>query len=326
MKLPLFTSLLLVISVFSWAQIPLGGPGHKFIYPNAVNRFIDSGSISWAMEVVEEYSLLELRQVGNKSIVSYLFSNALSGKLDGYSGEEFATYESTTHSERDKFSNWLTQQELDFVQSDSLDKWSSLSLHEIFYLDRSALACRIIAAAPLVNRVTSMGLNLGLRPSFYCCKNTGESHSQNEKPDRILLKRIEKTIDFDSFKSMNVIKQTYGMNLTQSIWNRASQGSIRILDIKVNRVIAAKDVWDYSVDDSVDVPLFDSLGFVIGEKRFAGAPVTDKLSKTIRFTQEIYFDRLKNVFHSKISDCYLFVSEYDYSNNKFKLEKRFKVL
>jgi len=321
------TSLLIALTVFSFGQLPYVGPGQPFVFPNVTNHFIDSGSISWALDTEEAYSFADSKKVENEDIFVHLISKTISGKLEAYylmlTG--FEGYENNAYSAYDKYPNrYLTKNALKFALTDSL---KTIKFHEIFYLDNFRLNCQIVSAAPMTNHAASSGVSLGMQNIFYCCKNIKETIQITKNKDLVHFKKIERILNIDSIENSKIVKQTYGLNLIQSIWSGASQGFIKLLDTKTNRVIPIKDVMNYSHLDSVQVQVFDSTGSVVEHIMKAGQAVFPyKLTNTIQFTQDFYYDTKQNVFISTISDCFLFIKNWDDVNSVLTVEKRFKVL
>ena len=328
MKHPLFTSLLIFLTAFSFGQqLPYVGPGQTFVFPNVTTHFINSGSINWALDTEEMFSFANSNKVDNENIFNLLFSKAFAGKLDAYNLRRsgFEGFENSIYSEYDRFpSPHLTNDEIKFIQQDST---KTIKFHEVFYIDNYTLKCKIISAALMTNYVTSRGISLGMKEMFYCCKNTNDTTTTNKNKELVHLKRIERVLNLDSVENSKIIKQTYGFNLIQSIWYGASKGSIKILDTKTSQTIAAKNVMNYSYLDSVQVQMYDSTGAVIGHTMSAGESVfPHKLTNSIQFVQDFFFDRRKNTFISLISECYLFVKNMNDTTYEMTLEKRFKIL
>lgn len=326
MKYSLLTSLFVAVTTFSLAQLPYVGPNQTFVFPIITNHFINSANITWALDTEETYSFSESNKFDDEDIFKFLISKAISSKLEVYDPLNIGIedYENATYSSYAKFPNRkFTKKELNFVLADSL---KTIKFHEIFYLDNYLLKCKIISAAPMTN-FTSGGVSLGLQNIFFCCKNIKDTISIGNDKDIVHIKRIKRALNFDSIQGAKLIKQTYGFNLIQSLWHGASLGSIKLFDTKSQKTIDAKNVMNYSYLDSVQVPFYDSTGSVIGYVRSAGQTAFPyKLTNSIQFTQDIYFDSKQNIFFTTISDCFLFVKNWDDTNYKMILEKRFKIL
>ena len=327
MKHTLVTVLLICLTVYSFGQkLPYVGPGQIFVFPNATNKFINSANISWAFDIEESYSFADGKIFEGENIFNYIISKAVSKKIEAYDlrQEGFVGFENSTYSEFNKFSNKnLSKDEINHMLSDSL---KTIKFHEVFYLNNYSFNCQLISAAPLTNYVAS-GVSLGLQEIFFCCKNIKDTISENISNDLIHLKRVERVLNFDSITHFKIIKQTYGLNLIQSIWHGASQGKIKLFDIKSNQTIPATKVMNYSYIDSTYSPMFDSTGSDVGSyTKSTNAFFPYKLANSIKFTQDFYYDRRKNIFISTIRDCFLFVHNWDDKNYKLTIEKRFKIL
>jgi hypothetical protein len=206
------------------------------------------------------------------------------------------------------------------------DTAKSIKFHEIFYLDKYSLCCKIISAAPITNYAGG-GVSFGLKEIFFCCKNIYDTVSMNKSISPFHLKRINRVLNFDSIENAKIIKQTYGLNFIQSIWHGASMGWIKLIDTKTNQVIPAGTIMNYSYPDSVKIPTHDSSGLVNGYTMEAGQAVFPyKLTNSIQFVQDFYYDLNQNIFTTEISNCYLFVKSLDEKTDELTLEKRFRIL
>jgi len=275
--------------------------------------------------VEESFSFTDSKKIQNENIFNYLTTKALSGELKAYQlWDGFEKFDNNVYSEYDKFpQKWVNKDGINFMLSDTL---KTIKFHEVFYLDNYSLHCRIISAAPMTNCVTSQGIDLGLQEAFFCCKNTGDVSILNN-PNLVHLKTIKRVINFDSLLHSKIIKQTYGMDLSESIWCGASKGLISLLDIKTNKAIDSKNVMNYSNDDSVQNQVVDSNGNFVGYRTIPGRSVfPSELSNMIQFTQDFYYDTKQNVFILTITDCFMFVQYWDEKSNGLVREKMFKVL
>jgi len=328
MKHQLFAILLITLTLHAVGQrLPYVGAGQTFIFPNETNQFLNSANVNWALDTEESFSFEGSRKIENLNIFNFIITKALSGKLKVYTSrlEGFEGFENSTYSEYDKFPyRDLTKDQINYILKDSL---KTINFHEIFYLNNYSLSCQIISAAPSMNYATSAGISLGMQDIFYCCKSSKNSLTITNSKDLIHLKRIDRNLNFDSIKSSKLVKQTYGLNLVESIWTGASQGNIKLLDTKTNKIIPAKQVLNYSYLDSVQISVYDSTGSIVGHTKQSGQAVFPyKLVNSIQFVQDFYYDTKRNVFLTTISNCFLFVKNWDEVNSVLTVEKRFKVL
>jgi hypothetical protein len=328
MKHQLFATLLITLTLHSVGQrLPYVGAGQSFIFANQTNQFLNSRNVNWAMDTEESFSFSGTTKVENLNIFNYLITKALAGKLKAYTlrNKGFEGFENSTYSESDKFPYIdLTKDQINFILTDSL---KTIKFHEIFYLNNYSLSCQIISAAPSTNYATASGISLEMQDIFYCCKSSKSLLTNTNNKDIIHLNKIDRNLNFDSIENSKLVKQTYGLNIVQSIWTGASLGYIKLLDTKTNKVISANNVLNYSILDSVQVPFYDSTGSIIGHTKQPGdATFPYKLVNSIQFVQDFYYDTRRNVFFSTISNCYLFVKIWDEANSVLKIEKRFKVL
>jgi len=328
MKHQLFATLLISLTLHTVGQrLPYVGAGQTFIFPNETNQFLNSANVNLALDTEESFSFAGSKKIENINIFNFIVTKALSGKLKAYTLrlEGFEGFENSTYSEYDKFPDRdLTKDQINYILKDSL---KTINFHEIFYLNNYSLSCQIISAAPSTNYTTAAGISLGMQDIFYCCKSSKNSLTITNSKDLIHLKRIDRNLNFDSIESSKLVKQTYGLNLVQSIWTGASHGNIKLLDTKTNKIIPSNNVLNYSYLDSVQVPVYDSTGSIVGHTKQPGQAVFPyKLINSIQFVQDFYYDTKRNVFLTTISNCFFFVKNWDEANSVLQIEKRFKVL
>ena len=328
MRYQLLTTLLMIITLHSFGQVePQISEEQTFLLPNETNQFINSSSVNWALDAEELFSFSNSNKIENLNIFNYIIANSFSGKIKAYNLNPpgFEDYENLTYSDTNKFPpKDFKNNKLDYILMDSL---KTMKFHEIFYLDNYKLSCQIISAAPSTNHGITAGNNHEMQDIFYCCRNTNNLVQTDNNKDIVHLKGIERNINFDSIKNSKLIKQTYGLNLVQSIWMGAFQGNIKLLDLKTNKIIEKKDLMNNSFLDPMKVPAFDENGSPQGYQMLAFEPVFPRmLVNSIQFTQDFYYDIRRNVFLTKISNCVLSIQHWDAASFGSIIEKRFKVL
>ena len=207
-----------------------------------------------------------------------------------------------------------------------LDSLKQINFHEVFYLDNYFLSCQVVSVAPSMEFFTTTGIDVGREPIFYCCVNNKEKDDYTATNDLVHVKRMERVLNFDSIKNSRTLKQTFALNATQLMWYGAAKGAIKIMDVKKNQLIPAKNVMNYNFLDSEKVDVFDSSGAVVDVIMRERDPTFPYLlTNDVQFTQDIYYDTSRNVFTSTISDCFLIVKYLDLKSYKRIVEKRFSV-
>ncbi len=327
MKHTILSALLFFMVSCSFAQkLPYPGYWKNFLLPDAVNGFIQSRSINWAMDAEETFSFADAEKYRKENIFDYLVLKALSGKVKAYHQryERFEGFENAPFSGVDT----LSDNDKINMKHSLTDSLKNIGLHEIFYLDNYQLKCKIVSVAPMTNFVTGGGINLGVKPVFRCCKNNRKGFGVKNKNSLIHLKKLQRVFYPDSVNGAAIIKQNYGLNLVQAIWIGAAKGAVKLLDTELNRVIAAGDVLNYQFfTDSIQVPVYDKEGKVTGKTLAEGTPVfSNKLVNAVQFVQDFYYDPGKQIFISTITDCYLLVKSFDNNTYESRIEKRFRIL
>jgi hypothetical protein len=290
-----------------------------FSLPNTYNRFITSDNIIWAAELQDSLSFGESNKLRDKNIYDHLVLEAASAKLDVRKRQDYFETEAFQNSDTSVYYGFKKVQfpnsDIDFLLADSL---KTIRLNEILYLENNLLKSKIILAAPLANFATASGVSMGKLEVFFCCK---PELALKEKSSLIFIKTFRRKIDTDSFPEFRLLKQSFGMNLPQSLWYGATQDRIQIIDEKYGKVIPKENILSYN--DSLKQEEYDNNGKVIGYKMIRSLPIFECcLSNTIEFTQDVYYDLKSNSFYSVIKDCYLF----SWTGFNMPYAKRFKIV
>jgi hypothetical protein len=329
MKQQLLATFLLVLTLSSIGQqqLPNFGLNQTFLFPNRTNQFITSERVIWALDTEETFSFTNSNKVENENVFNYVANKVVSGKIEAYDlrvpGGGFGALENATFSEGDRFpKRALTKDELGFILLDSL---KAIKFHEIFYLDNYSLSCQITAAAPVMRFFTASGINVGSHGLFYCCTTVKDTSHLLQTEGLVHLMSRERMLDFDSIKDAKFIKQNYGLNLAQSIWYGASRGFLRLLDLKTNQFIPPEDVMNYAYGlDSVQMYNQDGTTAGYDVRKLTVFPYT--LTDIIQFTQDFFYDVKKDVFTTRISNCFLYVRYWDKKKYANSVAKRFRLL
>ncbi len=296
-----------------------------FVVPNNYNEFIKSNDINWAIEGHECYSFLNSQKIDSRNIYDYLLTTIDTTKSPVYKSmdREFSRDQIFDYMIDNSYSEKFTDFESAKEFGDSL---KSIKFHEIFFLENFAPKCQLIAASPLTSFAAS-GISLGLQGLFYCSFQNKYPFKITKGDDVIYLKEFERTINIDSMIDFKIIKETYGMNLTQALWFGASKGHSKIIDTKKNFVIDSANVMRYSILDSIAEKQYDSTGNFSGYYMAPNYPVFENnLTNSIQVDEKIYYNRSKNFFFVTIDSCYLFVKYWNEKTSMPVIEKRFKIL
>jgi hypothetical protein len=291
--------------------------------PNSYNQFITAPNITWAAELRDYFSFSDAQPINGANVYDYLFKKAEDGKLK-IATSNLADFITFNRAQKKAQANKKATP-LPAFDPTALDAQKSIALHEIFYIQNNRLHSYILAASPLVNVITSTGVNLGMNNCFYCCGATNPSMAAPDK-GMVLLQTITRTINPDSMSDFKSLKQSFGMNLAQVLWYGASKNSGSMTDMIAAKKIAFNEVMTYTFGGRVSVPLYDSTGNIITYRDIMGPPPFEEdLQNKIELVQDIYFNPQLNKFASVVRECYFFVRIWDSNISSYRYEKRFKL-
>lgn len=321
MKNTLFVFISLIINSTVLSQA-------KYAYfPNEYNEFIKLENINWAARTHEHYSFLNSKNIKGENIYKHILNRISLNEIYAFSQHEI-------YGERNdplSFQNKIIYKKINDSERVAIDmqlykdSLQTLEFDQIFYLEKYRLKSQIISARPSYWVVTSQGIDLGYGGNFICCINKYDK-SKEKNIEAILIKEIQTELDFESLNSISILKETFGMNLSLSLWYGGIAEKLKIYDIKKDSFISPKNIMSYSIFDSTDINEYDSTGNIIKTYKHAMAPVVAYIINKVQFTQKIFYNHKQNYFYSVIDEAYLFVSYNDLSTRKWVTEKRFKIL
>lgn len=206
------------------------------------------------------------------------------------------------------------------------DSLKEVSIDQILFIQDHKLKCRsIIAGTEYIVMLDSI-IRLGSSVKSLCCINTTTAIDTSKKDKITFLKTTYQLINADSdyYSKIYSLKKMYGMNLITTLWYDLSKGYNDVLDIKTNTMIPASQIWDYS--DTLQQPIFDSLGDSIGYKKIATNPLLYSFS-SLGIYQDWYYNITRNIFFCKIKqvDIYAPTAKAEDGYNWIN-EKRFKII
>lgn len=302
---------------------------HPISLPNASNQFITSVNISWAADTRSWVAFENARLVNGSNIYDYLINKATAGKLK-VGTERWADFAGVSNDPltSSPYTKMVATRQPP-VPIEDRDAQKRLVLHEIIYLKNYQLQSTVIAVAPLANVFTSLGINIGQKGCFFCCGENKPQQLDKKHTGWVLLQSVQRRINPDSSiaENMQLLKQSFGMSLSQALLFGTTQNSTQLTDIIAKKDIAPKEILGYNYKAKVEVPVYDSTGQLTGYTMIAPAPIfPNGLCNYIEITQDIYFNPTQNTFHTEIRECYLFVKAWNLSGEVIADEKRFRLV
>lgn len=305
------------------------GQGRFISKPNDSNKFIAAESINWAAEdYMDSYSFVDSKEIDGENIYDYLLKAQLNRLIRSYVPRDW-NYDTSNIS----FSaNGYYGLVIDYVKNDTsnkdlyIDSLKNIGFHQIFYLEDYCLKSHIASASVQYNVFTSEGILLGLSPKSLCCLNDNYKIKNSPNDKVLLLKKFLTVINLDSIGNLNLIKETYKMDLVSSLWYGASLGKFKLFDLKTKIQIEPKDVMRYTIFDSTTSSYYDDTSGVLHTSKVPGPEVFRYFTNSVEFKQDVYYNKTKNCFYTIIDEAYLSVKYMNFEINKEIEEKRFKIV
>ncbi len=181
-----------------------------------------------------------------------------------------------------------------------------LNLEEILYVANGKLHSYIPWISPKISVYTSRDHFIGTAEYFSSCINTKYKFAPSKRDKLIFINSTKKKIVIDGVPHTDMLKQLYGINILEAIWNYIINDKNEIIDIRSGQTTSLKNVKEFTYINSVQVPLYDSLGNIIAAKTYS-EPLSPSLFQQIEINQSWFYDYTKNIVVNNIVDITLFL-------------------
>ena len=313
--------LFLLLSISTFAQTTASRS------PIIFDKFITDKKIQWAAYInntllLDKYNLtdeLYKRFQNNKVKISLPISreNLMQG------GE--ITFINKTDMEKLSFPPGITSSDFNLQNpTNRVDSNSALiNIEEILYVANGKLHSYIPWTSPKFSVYTSWGGFIGTAEYFSSCINTKYNFIPSKKAKLIFINTTKRKIAIDSIPQSEMLKQLYGNNILEAIWDDMMSDKNEILDLRSGQTTSFKNLKEYLNPLLPEIPVYDSSGTIIATKSNS-EPITPSLFQQIEITQNWYYDVNKNIVTGKISAITLFPA-VNYSGETQELKPLLKI-
>ena len=309
-------TVLLLISISSFAQISGTRSPIKF------DKFINDKKIQWAAYTNNTLPL------DKYNLTDELYKRFQDGKIkislpisrDSLMQGREIIFLNKTDLEKLSYPPGITPSEYNLQKSTNrVDSNSALlNIEEILYVANGKLHSYIPWVSPKISVYTSRDLFIGTAEYFSSCINTKYNFSASKKDKLIFIATTKKKILIDSIPHTEMLKQLYGINILEAIWDDLMNDKNEIVDINSSQTISLKNVKEYSFPNLIRIPVYDSSGVILGTKNYS-EPISSSFFRQIEVTQNWYYDLNKNIVTDTISEIKLYVkSKYMQDNGELK--------
>jgi hypothetical protein len=186
------------------------------------------------------------------------------------------------------------------------------------YVANGKLHSYVPWVSPKISVYTSRDLFIGTAEYFSSCINTKYKFSPSKKDKFIFINTTKKKILIDSIPHTEMLKQLYGINILEAIWDDLMNDKNQIVDVNSGQIISLKNVKEYSFPNLLHIPVYDSSGVILGAKNYS-EPISPSIFRQIEIIQNWYYDINKNIVTDTITEIKLYVkSKYSEDNGELK--------
>jgi|ERR1035437_888870 hypothetical protein len=297
-------TVLLLINVSAFAQITGARSPIKF------DKFIDGKKIQWAAYANNTLTL------DKYNLTDDLYKRFQNGKIkislpisrDSLMQDSKISFINKADLEKLSFPPGITPSDFNLQKpTNRVDSNSALiNIEEILYVANGKLHSYIPWISPKISVYTSRDQFIGTAEYFSSCLNTKYKFSPSKKDKLIFINSTKKKILIDSIPHIEMLKQLYGINILEAIWDDIMSDKNEIIDISSGQKTSVKNLQRYNFANSITIPVYDSLGNIIASNNY-NLPATPSLFQQIEITQDWFYDYTKNIVTNNITDITLFV-------------------
>ena len=179
---------------------------------------------------------------------------------------------------------------------------------EILYIEKGILKTYIPWISPKFSVITASGLRLGYADYFSSAFNFKYNFSPASHDKIILLEQTKRKLKIDSLSSANMLKELYGKNVAEVLWPYILNDKVDVFSIEGNKKLLANDLHTGIIMEQVPVPVYDSTGILMGNKKVFSEPVLPENIAEVELTQNWLYDETKNIVYSIIPGMILYAT------------------
>lgn len=180
-----------------------------------------------------------------------------------------------------------------------------VNVEQILYVADGKLYSYIPWVTPEISIYTSSGRFIASSEYFSSCINDKYNFSSSKRDKLVSIKSTKKKISLNSIPGKDMLKQLYGLNILEAIWNDLLDEKNEVIEISSGKNILLKNIREFNSVNSVIIPLYDSSGNIVGTKKVS-EPLIPLLFQQIEITQNWFYNRSKNVVINNIPEIILY--------------------
>lgn len=297
------TLFLLVLCNYSFAQIT------GIRSPTKFDRFIDSKKVQWAAYAndilfFDKYNLSdELYKRFQRDEIK--ISNPINrdSLMTGNKIIYINKKELETRSYPPGLSVEHLQKPTNRVDSNSSE---NIEVQQILYVKNGKLYSYIPWVTTRISVYTSNDRFLGTTEYFSSGINPAYNSKISKRDKAVPIKTTGRKIMVDHFPRTDMLKQFYGINMLEAIWNSLISDKNELIDLRIGQKISLKNANELIFNSSVQVPVYDSVGNIASTKNHS-EPMSAALFPQLELMQDWYYSPKKNTIVSNITGLTLFV-------------------
>ena len=180
-----------------------------------------------------------------------------------------------------------------------------IEAEEIFYIERGNLRSYVPWVTAKKSVYTSGGIFIGTSNYISAGINYKHDLSTSRRRNLIFIGSKKRRFSIDSIPKADMLKETFGMNFVETIWNDISRSGNEVIDVRNGQNIVVKNLYDVVFPSPISIPLYDSSG-VITRYENVNEPASPLLFKKVEIDENWYYDAIKNCFLNNITAITLF--------------------
>lgn len=186
--------------------------------------------------------------------------------------------------------------------------YNLLFAEQIFFIENGILKSYIPYASPAASIYTNGHTYIGNIKYFSSCFNLQYKYQPGKQNKILFLSQSKKTIQLDSTKQENKLKELYGRNLIETLWPYILKNKYALYLPEGNKKITADELTSDLIE-KIAVPVFDA----VGNQSFKSVklPINPEVFITADLQQDWYYDQTRNIVFNKIRELCLYVKKRD---------------
>ena len=207
--------------------------------------------------------------------------------------------------------------DLNSKPTNRVDSNSSALIHaeQILYVANGKLYSYVPWVSPLISVYTSSDRFIGTTEYFSSSINRKYNFKSSKRDDLTFITTTKTKISLDSLPRTNMLKQLYGINMLEAIWDDLTNDKNEITNLSNQQKVALKDLKDFTYSGTVSIPIYNAEGKITGYQEYS-EPISPSLFQQIEITQSWYYNYSRNIVVNNITDITLYLKNKGFSENE----------